>query len=266
MKNIRAASAGRQGGKRLSHAFSVRSAAVCALCAVLGACAAPPPVDGLSPGPSTDLEVRDLERCAAEVFPAQMPPLEALVDTARLSAGVLELARAAEVPSARVVLSLWFDETGLNIRRDLIAHDVTAAVADSIQELVFQALRPGPAMEQPWGARLTLAAGQQVGYALHRRQYCPPRPRSRVLQAEMEAFMGTGTRYRGGFRENMVLMQVKVHPAGWVEDARVLRGAATGGTLEQRLKDEVRQYSFIPASLDGIPVAGEVAVPMRVRG
>jgi hypothetical protein len=236
------------------------------LCAVLAACGTPVPADGLSPGPATDLELRDLERCADEAFPAQLPALEALVDTARLSAGVLELARGAEVPSARVVLSLWFDETGLNIRRDLIAHDVSAAVADSIQELVFQALRSGPALEQPWGARLTLDAGRQVGYTLHRRRYCPPRPRSRALQAEMEAFMGTGTRYRGGFRENMVVMQVKVHPAGWVEDARVLRGAPAGGSLEQRLKDEVRQYSFIPASLDGIPVAGEVAVPVRVRG
>jgi hypothetical protein len=261
---LRETGAGRQGGKRLKGALSVRSAAACALCAVLAACGGA--AGGLSRGPAADLEVRDLYRCGEEGFPAEMPALEALVDTARLSAGVLELARAAEVPSARVVLSLWFDETGLNIRRDLIAHDVAPALADSIQELVFQSLRRGPAMERPWGARLTLAAGRQVGYALHRRQYCPPRPRSRVLQAEMEGFMGTGTRYRGGRRESTVLMQVKVHPAGWVEDARVLRGAATGGTLEQRLRDEVRQYSFVPASLDGIPVAGEVAVPVRVRG
>ena len=121
-------------------------------------------------------------------------------------------------------------------------------------------------MQAPWGARLRVNLGGEVSYVVGRREFCPPRPRSTALVGEMAGYLGTGVRSRGGAPERTVLMQVTVAPGGFVEDARVLRGAPSGGTLEKQLRDMVRVYSFYPAVLDGVPVRGEIAVPLRVRG
>ena len=81
----------------------------------------------------------------------------------------------------------------------------------------------------------------------------------------MASFNGTGVRYRGGARERVVLMEATVAPGGYVDDARILRGAAPGSSLEMQLRNALRQYSFEPASLDGVPVYGAVTVPVRTR-
>ncbi|HEU0300164.1 MAG TPA: energy transducer TonB [Longimicrobium sp.] len=235
---------------------------MCALVLVLGACG----TAGRQAGTPAPTEVRQTRACRPEEFPAHLPAVAALVDTGVLTPALRQLRDSAGVAGGEVVLSLWYEPDGVNIRRDVVQHSVSPLVADSVQELVFAALSQAPEMEAPWGARLRVGLAGEVSYAVGRREFCPPRPRSSTLEGEMAGYMGTGVRYRGGAPERTVLMQVTVHPGGFVEDARVLRGAPAGGTLEKQLRDMVRVYSFYPAVLDGVPVRGEIAVPLRVRG
>jgi hypothetical protein len=257
--------AGGCGVKRMERGLSVRRAGpgtLCALVVVLGACG-PGAGPGEIPAPA---QVRQTRACRPEEFPARLPAVAALVDTGSLTPALRQLRDSAGVAAGEVMLSLWYEPDGVNVRRDVVAHSVTPPVADSVQQLVFASLATAPAMEAPWGARLRVQLGGAVSYAVDRRELCPPRPRSFALEGEMAGYLGTGIRYRGGEPERTILMQVTVHPGGFVEDARVLRGAPAGGTLEKQLRDQVRQYSFYPAELDGVPVRGEIAVPVSVRG
>lgn len=253
-----------RSAKHLSGRGAVRRAWACALFAsVLGGCGAQRSAQS---GVSTDLAVREVYGCRAEVLPLELAGAGALVDTTLLSPAIRGMFAAGEPADGEVVLTLWYDGTGVNVRRDVLRHSVTPLLADSTQKLVFASLANHGRTGFPWGTRLHIRAGTQVAYALEPRQYCPPRPRNRALEAEMESFLGTGTRYRDGQRERTVLMRVRVHPSGWVEDARLERGAPAGGSLEVRLRRAISQYTFVPASLDGVPVYGELSVPIRVRG
>jgi hypothetical protein len=208
---------------------------------------------------------RQLRRCTLESFPQQLPAASALMDTASLTTAIRELRRGAAIDSGSVLLSLGFEPDGVNIRRDVLRHTLSPLVADSIQKLVFAARRTAPTAEQPWGARLRIGLGGEVSYGVERREYCPPRPRDRELESAMEEFMGTGLRSRGGRLERTVLLRVLVNPGGSVAEARVIRGEASGGTLERNLTDFIRRYLFEPASLDGMPVPGHIDVPVRIR-
>jgi hypothetical protein len=251
--------------ERTARRGSVLRGGACALLAgTLAACGGT--VRQTVAGPTTDLAVRQSTQCVTESYPAALPSPEALMNTQALARDLRTLLAGAELPAGEATLTLWYDAEGTNVRRDLLRSTLPPALADSVQELVFAALGRAPAMEHAWGARLTVAVGERVAFAVAHRQYCPPRPRSRTIEAEMAQFQDTGVRYRGGVRERMVLMQVTVHPAGYVEDARVLRGGAPGSTLEKQIRDDLRTQIFIPASLDGVPVQGDLAVPIRLRG
>lgn len=248
--------------QRAAAALSVRRRPLGALCAV--ALAAGCGGRGLAPAPAPS-EVRLTRECRVETYPARLPAPEALVDTAALSPGLRALRDSARLPGGEVLLTLWYQPDGVNVRRDVMRHSVTPTVADSVQELVFAALRRAPEMPAPWGTRLRVDMGGGVGYEVARREHCPPRPRSNTLESAMAEYQGTGVGYRAGVRVRTVLMHVTVHPSGFVEDARILRGAPAGGTLERQLRDQLRQYSFYPAVLDGLPVRGVIAVPLRIR-
>ena len=192
--------------------------------------------------------------------------MTALLDTAALTGDIARLLKAAQLQHGEAVLTLWYQPDGVNLRRDLLAHGLNPVLADSVQKLVFASLRTAPPREHPWGARLQVeAAGDEARYTLAPREHCPPRPRSLDLQAEMASFLGSGVRYRGGARERVVVMQVTVHPAGYVTDAKLVRGDLSGGGMEIRLRDHLRQFMFEPASIDGVPVQGQLLVPVRVR-
>lgn len=233
--------------------------ALMAATAACGANAAP------VPGVATEMAVRSTYQCGPEAFPAQMSP-EAFLDAPRLAESVRQLLDAARQDTGEVVLTLAFDASGLNTRRDVIRHSVIPAVADSVQRLVFASMGRAPEVEREWGARLRIKAGPEVGMSLEPREYCPPRPRNERVDASMAEFVGSGIRYRNGQRERVVLLRIEVHPAGYVERAWVARGAPSGGTLERDLNEYARQFSFYPASLDGYPVRGQVSVPIRLRG
>lgn len=218
------------------------------------------------PGPASEMSVRGAHQCVVEAPETAMPSPAALLEVDRLKPALQTLLEGGGSPAGHVLLTLWYDPDGVNVRRSVVRHDLTAALADSVQKLVFVSLRRVPGSPGEWGARLRIDAADSISLALEPRQYCPPRPRSQGLDASMAEFMGTGVRYRRGVRERTVLVGVTVHPLGYVTSARIVRGALPGGTLDRQLVDYLRQFSFYPASLDGIPVQGELTVPVRLRG
>jgi hypothetical protein len=228
--------------------------------ALLSAAAACAPVRGRS----SDEGLSTTWACVPDSTPAALPAAAALVDEGALSAGVAGL--RGDVPvGGEVVLTLEYEPDGTNIRREVLGHTATPEVADSVQKLFFAARRQAPRAAEPWGVRLRVPLARPEAYAVERREYCPPRPRNRELQFAMELPATPGTRYRGGARERTVLLRVRVHPAGYVHSASLLRGPDRGVDFERDLFNTVRRYSFFPAMLDGRPVFGEVTVPVRIR-
>ena len=229
--------------------------------AFLGACGGPPPP---AVGPGSELALRTSYQCTAEPLTRVVAAPAEIVDVARLDADVREVLAEAGRASANVLLTLSFEADGLNVERTVIAHDLAPALTDTLQKLVFAHLLRAPAAERPWGVRLRIAADPAVRLFLEPREYCPPRPRSPELEGAIAQYTGSGVRYRQGERERVVLLQVQVHPAGYVESARIVRGAPSGGTLERQLSDFARRFSFLPASIDGIPIRGVIAFPVRM--
>lgn len=208
---------------------------------------------------------REVGGCVLELEPERLPAASMMVDTAALTDDLLALSGTGEMVQGSVLLSLEFQPDGLNVRRDLIAHEVPLATADSVQKLVFAHVTDSEEREEPWGARLRVELGSDVLYRVEARQYCPPEPRDPDIESAIEGFIGTGPRYRRGVRERVVVMRLEIHPAGYVEDARIVRGAPSGGTLEEALRQFMSQYLFEPARLDGFPVSGYIDVPIRLR-
>ncbi|HEX6910317.1 MAG TPA: energy transducer TonB [Longimicrobium sp.] len=232
---------------------------LCAAAALLAGVAA----CGSVRGRPSDAGLSTTWACVQDSAPAALPHVAALVDVEALAAGLAGLQEQAS--GGEVVLTLEYEADGTNIRREVVRHTVPPVLADSVQKLFFAARRQAPRAAAPWGVRLRVPLGQPAAYAVERREYCPPRPRSRELQFAMETPVTPGTRYRGGIRERTVLVRVRVHPAGYVHSASLLRGADRGAEFERDLYNTVRRYSFYPAMLDGQPVYGEVTVPVRIR-
>lgn len=189
-----------------------------------------------------------------------------VVDSTMLAAAVGELRRADPSPTGYVLLSLAFDSAGTNIRRDLIEHNTRPAVADSIQRLVFAARREVEESEQEWGLRLRIDMGEPIAMRMGRREFCPPVSRDRQLDAAMVGYNPAGVRYRRGVRERIVHMRALVSPLGVITSAYIHRGELRGSSLERDLARHLRQFLFVPATVDGVPVEGWVEIPVRVAG
>ena len=149
-----------------------------------------------APSPADDLSMR-VAKCGAEALAEPLPPVAALLDTTVLTGEIARLLEAAQLKQGEAVLTLWYDREGVNVRRDVVAHSLMPVLADSLQKLVFAWLRTAAAGISV-GNLAARQGGHEVRYTLEPREYCPPRPRSRDLEADMASVLGTGVRYREG--------------------------------------------------------------------
>jgi TonB family protein len=202
-------------------------------------------------------------QCEVSPLPARLPAADVLVDSAALRRDVRSAKR--EQDRGYVLLSLAYDTTGLNIRRAVIEHSVRPMLADSVQRLVFQHRRELDE-DEAIGVRLRIDVGEEVGMRVGRQELCPPVPLDPALETALVHFRSTGTRYRGGQRERTVWVRTYVNANGTVTASRVERGGVGGVDFERSIFDFVRRYSFRPATIDGMPVAGEILIPVRIRG
>jgi hypothetical protein len=202
--------------------------------------------------------------CVTESFPESIPSANSLVDSASLVNAIGALARADSAARGHVLLTLAFDTAGLNARREVIEHSIGPLLADSIQSLVFASRREVDRLERDWGTRFRIDIGETVEITVGRREYCPPAPMDRTLEEAMAGFNPAGVRYRDGRRERVLQVRTYIDAGGFVTDARVERGALSGSSLERELAQYLRQFRFRPATIDGIPVASSVQIPIAV--
>ncbi len=204
--------------------------------------------------------------CVVESYPAELPSVDAVVDSARLAAAVDELRRADPPASGYVLLTLGFDRDGVNIRRDVIEHSTRPLVADSVQRLVFAARRQVNEAEQEWGVRLRIDLTEPITFRVGRREFCPPIARDRAMDEAMRGIHFMGPQYRGGIRTRVVHMRALVSELGIITSAHVVRGELRGSSLERNVADYLRQFLFTPATIDGVPTSAWIEIPVRVRG
>src|SRR5688500_12301142 len=88
----------------------------------LPACAMMQPSSASTPEERpSDAPPRPLDRsCRISTFPATLPSVDALVDSAAFTAAAAEAWRAAGLPAGHVLLALRYDAEGVNVRRDVI--------------------------------------------------------------------------------------------------------------------------------------------------
>ena len=205
--------------------------------------------------------------CSPLAIPGGLPEAAELVAIESLATDLAELTAGDITLPARVVFTMWYQADGLNVRRDVLEHDVGPIAADSIQKLVFAHRREASRRETDWGVRLGIDISESgaARFETEPQQYCPPRPRDARLEAARAGVVAAGTRYRSGRRERVILMRAWVHPNGYVVRSELAAGPPLDSRARQVLSDHIRRFSFLPATVDGIPVEGSITIPVRVQ-
>jgi hypothetical protein len=111
--------------------------------------------------------------CRPIPYPEELPAAAELVDTDELARQVAEVWTWAELDPGDVLLTMAYDDEGLNIRRDVIRHSVTPVAADSVQQLVFASLQEMEEDERPWTVRLRVEGNDGVRFAVERSGVLP---------------------------------------------------------------------------------------------
>ena len=173
-------------------------------------------------------------------------------------------------PAGHVLIGMRYDERGVNVRRAVIERQVPAALADTLQKLVFAYRRALPQAEREWGVRLRMDLGEQPVMRVGRSLVCAPRARDPAAgfgNSVADASFGDVRQSAPspGLAESSgaVWVRVVLDAGGNVTDARVER-TAIRAAAEQQVLRYVRNISFIPATEDGYPVPGQLTFALRL--
>lgn len=233
------------------------------VCLTLTACAA----RATDPHAASPQDV--VRACEPVGAPEALPDPAVLVDLDGLKDSILEYWTGRSLDEGQILLTLRYVD-GLNIRRDVVAHDVGAVAADSVQRLVFAHLREvasETALPEEMDLRLRIAVSDSVGVATERSVYCPVQVGDFNLARAIGEF--DVRRPRVGVMERRprrVRVQAIVDSSGHVREVRMLSGPPLTTDMQHRVLRYLQQYRFEPAHIDGHPVAGTIVVPLRVRG
>lgn len=253
----------------MPHSRRLSLAALALLVAPLVACATAAP--GGPAASTASFDARRADRvCRVAEHPAVLPGAAELVDEAAFRAALRQAWKSAGSPPGHVLFSLRYDRGGLNVRRAVVEHTVTEALADSLQRILFAHRRQAAAAPWEWGVRLKVELGEEPAMSVARHEVCRPTPRERGDRLALgSAFTdiredhfptpGSST----VLNTSVVWVRVRLDAAGAVTDARVERGMLRG-PWETRLLGYVRTIAFLPALEDGHPVPGETTIPVRL--
>lgn len=206
--------------------------------------------------------------CRSNVSPAQLPAAGQLVDDAAFRSAAARLWSDAGRPEGHLTFSIRHSPDGTQVRRALIDSNVSPALADTLQRLLFAYRREMPPAPHEWGVRLRVDLGEQVGLRVARGETCTPTPREWEYRAAGNRF-DVRERSVASIGNTLVTdpavtwVHVWVDERGAVTDARVERGPG-GRQADQRLLNYVRTMAFVPATADGYPVPGELTLPVRL--
>lgn len=191
-----------------------------------------------------------VRRCQPAMSNKELPAVDAVIDSAAVTQ------RLAELPpggAASWLLSLGF-------ARD----QPTPAVRwlepetgpDTVLRILSGAARPREAGEA-WAVRLRVEPEPRRAIALESAIYCPPQPAATGPSGPV----GRRVEIRPGDRMPMpgskirMIAEVLVLETGAVADIRLVRGSDIR-ELDDSFLQHLRQTQFLPALLEGVPVAG----------
>lgn len=213
----------------------------------------------------TSLEPSHRRSCRVVDTPEVLPTTDQLLDSAAFAVDVVRTWQSYEHGPGYALFTLSYDPDGLNIRREIIEHNLRPTLADSLQQLVFTHRKELPAQEAPWGVRFRVEVDPKIGFQVGRQEFCEPLARNTDLAMEMGLVQNRGIRVLpGGAKESTVWVRVLVNPAGRVTEAELGRGAMADHVTQTRIFDHMRTLTFDPATEDGHPVSAWVSVPVRI--
>ncbi|HEX5724336.1 MAG TPA: energy transducer TonB [Longimicrobiaceae bacterium] len=199
--------------------------------------------------------------CHVADLPVALPEAGALINAPVFSAAAAYLWREAGRPPGHILFSLRYDPKGVNVHRGVIEHSIPAALADTLQKLVFVLRHELPASGSEWGVRLRVDLADEPLLRVGRREVCNAAPRDRQLRSSATSWVDVRNEYIPDFA--LVMVRVRLDAYGQVTDARVERSQVRGN-WEHRLLAYVRTLDFDPAMEDGVPVPSETQLRLRV--
>jgi len=231
-----------------------RTVALLAACAAIDATITASPLAAQDTQPHTDIPGSyQAGECHAPTFPAQLPPLDGVVDSTRLatalkSAGVdkalvfgLRLGALATVPRARVIQKM-----------------VSGQVAD-------RALREVPPTDRDWAFRLRVEVDPDLVMTLERSEVCAAVPGPRGLQMRTFAVPSESlARIRreaedAAIRRRALVHRVLVDAKGQVVAVEVVHSSGDA-TMDEKEATALQRRGFTPTKLDGLAVSAWVVV------
>jgi len=187
--------------------------------------------------------------CGPAAKPATLPPVSALLDSARIVHG---LSASVLAPNG-VVLSLVYSESDSFPQ----IHVLDASI-DSAGLLLANAVVPQKS-KQPWALRLRIAGVRgdsgtdAVALTLERSVYCPPvlvtRPELRDLLL-VQSHPGDRVMPNLSFRINA---DVIIAPTGLVSEVRLSQSSGLRD-FDDQLVQTLRMRRYLPALIDGFPI------------
>ncbi len=187
--------------------------------------------------------------CEPAAKPATLPPVSALLDSARIVHG---LSASVLAPNGEV-LSLLYSESDSFPQ----IHVLDASI-DSAGLLLANAVVPQKS-KQPWALRLRIAGvrgdsgADAVALTLERSVYCPPvlvtRPELRELLL-VQSHPGDRVMPNLSFRINA---DVIIAPTGLVSEVRLSQSSGLRD-FDDQLVQTLRMRRYLPALIDGFPI------------
>ena len=237
-----------------------RTVALVAACAAIDATITASPLAAQNTQPHPDIpDIYQPGECHAPPFPAQLPPLDSVVDSTRLatalkSAGVdkalvfgLRLGALATVPRARVIQKM-----------------VSGQVADRALREVDAALRVPPT-DRDWAFRLRVEVDPDLVMTLERSEVCAAVPGPRGLQMRTFAVPSESLAQirreaeDAAIRRRALLHRVLVDAKGHVVAVELVHSSGDA-TMDEKEATALQRRGFNPTKLDGLAVSAWVVV------
>ncbi len=181
-------------------------------------------------------------RCEPAQNPKTLPPVSALLDSARIVKGLVP----ADLAPNGVLFSLVYSESDSFPRVHVIESSM-----DSAGLLLANAFMPQKA-KNPWAVRVRIAGREALAVTLERSTYCPPAlsPRNRQGQS-FWVNPAPGDRMDPVARR--ISVYVTIAETGAVEEVRLSQSTGLRD-FDTQIVQDLRMRQYLPALIDGFPV------------
>lgn len=197
--------------------------------------------------------------CHDAPFPARLPALDSVVDSASLSAGLVSIG-----VNKRVVLALQLGGSGAASRVRLLEKRVSDEIADSGARLVAAALR-STRPDSDWIFRLRVEPDHPLAMRLERSRVCAATPGFRNPETQtvrMKTDSAADARRdfeMASARRRTISYRVLVDAYGQQVISQIAHSSGDRG-LDEQVGAAIRERTFTPTTVDGVAVSAWVEV------